>query len=28
VPYLFQDWLKRVVNTLQGTGSRGGYSAV
>ncbi|KAL3463234.1 autophagy-related protein 27 [Aspergillus heterothallicus] len=28
VPYLFQDWLKRVINTLQGSGSRGGYSAV
>ncbi|CAG8922817.1 unnamed protein product [Penicillium salamii] len=28
VPYIFQDWLRRVVNTLQGAGSRGGYSAV
>jgi hypothetical protein len=28
IPYLFQDWLRRVVNTLQGSGSRGGYSAV
>ncbi|KAJ5493737.1 Autophagy-related protein 27 [Penicillium fimorum] len=28
IPYLFQDWLRRVVNTLQGAGSRGGYSAV
>ncbi|KAL3436631.1 autophagy-related protein 27 [Aspergillus tetrazonus] len=28
IPYLFQDWLRRVVNTFQGTGSRGGYSAV
>ncbi|KAL4895653.1 autophagy-related protein 27 [Aspergillus ambiguus] len=28
IPYLFQDWLRRVINTLQGTGSRGGYSAV
>ncbi|KAJ5578666.1 autophagy protein Atg27 [Penicillium hispanicum] len=28
VPYIFQDWLRRVVNTLQGGGSRGGYSAV
>lgn len=28
IPYIFQDWLRRVVNTLQGTGSRGGYSAV
>ncbi|KAJ5099908.1 Autophagy-related protein 27 [Penicillium argentinense] len=28
IPYLLQDWFRRVVNTLQGTGSRGGYSAV
>ncbi|BAE56157.1 putative autophagy protein Atg27 [Aspergillus flavus] len=28
IPYIFQDWLRRVVNTLQGSGSRGGYSAV
>lgn len=28
IPYIFQDWLRRVVNTLQGAGSRGGYSAV
>ncbi|KAL4934418.1 autophagy-related protein 27 [Aspergillus undulatus] len=28
VPYLFRDWLRRVVNTFQGSGSRGGYSAV
>ncbi|KAJ5259314.1 hypothetical protein N7478_012295 [Penicillium angulare] len=28
VPYIFQDWFRRVVNTLQGGGSRGGYSAV
>ncbi|PLB48239.1 putative autophagy protein Atg27 [Aspergillus steynii IBT 23096] len=28
VPYIFQDWLRRVINTLQGSGSRGGYSAV
>ncbi|KAL4780502.1 autophagy-related protein 27 [Aspergillus varians] len=28
VPFLFQDWLRRVVNTFQSTGSRGGYSAV
>ncbi|RAK78341.1 autophagy-related protein 27 [Aspergillus fijiensis CBS 313.89] len=28
VPYIFQDWVRRVVNTLQGSGSRGGYSAV
>ncbi|KAH1511588.1 hypothetical protein KXX06_006052 [Aspergillus fumigatus] len=28
IPYIFQDWLRRVINTLQGSGSRGGYSAV
>ncbi|QPG97544.1 hypothetical protein C2857_006504 [Epichloe festucae Fl1] len=28
VPYLFKDWTRRVLNTVQGTGSRGGYSAV
>ncbi|KAI5458143.1 autophagy-related protein 27 [Mariannaea sp. PMI_226] len=28
VPYLMKDWLRRVLNTVQGTGSRGGYSAV
>ncbi|RJE23860.1 Autophagy protein Atg27 [Aspergillus sclerotialis] len=28
IPYILQDWFRRVVNTLQGTGSRGGYSAV
>ena len=28
VPYIFKDWMRRVVNTLQGGGSRGGYSAV
>lgn len=28
VPYIFQDWVKRVINTLQGSSSRGGYSAV
>ncbi|TLD10850.1 hypothetical protein PgNI_05523 [Pyricularia grisea] len=28
VPYLMQDWIRRVVQTLQGGGSRGGYSAV
>ncbi|KAJ5648980.1 uncharacterized protein N7484_002703 [Penicillium longicatenatum] len=28
IPYIFQDWFRRVVNTLQGSGSRGGYSAV
>lgn len=28
IPYLMQDWIRRVVNTLQGGGSRGGYSAV
>ncbi|OAA57639.1 autophagy protein [Niveomyces insectorum RCEF 264] len=28
VPYLLQDWVRRLINTLQGSGSRGGYSAV
>ncbi|CAM1510480.1 Fc.00g008150.m01.CDS01 [Cosmosporella sp. VM-42] len=28
IPYLMKDWLRRVLNTVQGTGSRGGYSAV
>ncbi|CAK7206850.1 type II membrane protein [Sporothrix eucalyptigena] len=28
VPYLLKDWVRRLINTLQGSGSRGGYSAV
>lgn len=28
IPYIFKDWMRRVVNTFQGGGSRGGYSAV
>jgi len=28
VPYLLKEWTRRVINTLQGSGSRGGYSAV
>lgn len=28
IPYLLKDWSRRVLNTVQGTGSRGGYSAV
>jgi hypothetical protein len=28
IPYLFKDWVRSVINTLQGSGSRGGYSAV
>lgn len=28
LPYLLKDWARRVVNTVQGPGSRGGYSAV
>ncbi|RDW75007.1 autophagy protein Atg27 [Coleophoma cylindrospora] len=28
VPYLLKDWIRRVVNTVQGGGSRGGYAAV
>ncbi|KAF4121676.1 autophagy-related protein 27 [Geosmithia morbida] len=28
VPFLLKDWTRRVLNTVQGTGNRGGYSAV
>ncbi|KAI9761778.1 MAG: hypothetical protein M1840_001697 [Geoglossum simile] len=28
MPYLMRDWSRRVVSTVQGGGSRGGYSAV
>ncbi|KAI0025290.1 autophagy-related protein 27 [Xylariomycetidae sp. FL0641] len=28
IPYLMKDWTRRVLNTVQGSGSRGGYSAV
>ncbi|KAL9129478.1 MAG: hypothetical protein Q9217_002074 [Psora testacea] len=28
IPYLMRDWMRRVVNTVQGGGPRGGYSAV
>ncbi|KAK8077203.1 autophagy-related protein 27 [Apiospora saccharicola] len=29
IPYLMKDWVRRVLNTVQGSGaSRGGYSAV
>ncbi|KAI0479482.1 autophagy-related protein 27 [Xylariaceae sp. FL0804] len=28
IPYLLKDWTRRVLNTMQGSGSRGGYSAV
>jgi len=28
VPYLLKDWFRRVLNTVQGGGSRGGYAAV
>lgn len=28
IPYLLKDWTRMVLNTVQGTGSRGGYSAV
>ncbi|KAI1438932.1 autophagy-related protein 27 [Xylaria sp. CBS 124048] len=28
IPYLLRDWARRVLNTVQGSGSRGGYSAV
>ncbi|KAK4122557.1 hypothetical protein N657DRAFT_575272 [Parathielavia appendiculata] len=28
IPYLMRDLIRRILNTLQSTGSRGGYSAV
>ncbi|KAH8766570.1 autophagy-related protein 27 [Hyaloscypha finlandica] len=28
VPYLLKDWMRRVLNTLSGPGTRGGYAAV
>lgn len=28
IPYLLRDWMRRVVNTVQGGGSRGGYSVL
>ena len=28
LPYLLKDWFRRVLNTVQGGGSRGGYAAV
>ncbi|KAM5447876.1 type II membrane protein [Microsporum audouinii] len=28
IPYILKDWGRRVINTLQGGGTRGGYSAV
>ncbi|CAF3478966.1 type II membrane protein [Fusarium graminearum] len=28
IPYLLKDFIRRILNTVQGTGSRGGYSAV
>jgi autophagy-related protein 27 len=28
IPYLMKDWTRRVFNSVQGSGSRGGYSAV
>lgn len=28
IPYLLKDWVRRVLNSVQGAGSRGGYSAV
>ena len=28
IPYIFRDWMRSVINTIQGGGSRGGYSAV
>ncbi|KAF2010829.1 hypothetical protein BU24DRAFT_444079 [Aaosphaeria arxii CBS 175.79] len=28
IPYVFKDWARSVKDTMQGSGSRGGYSAV
>jgi autophagy-related protein 27 len=28
IPYLVKDWGKKVVDTVSGPGTRGGYSAV
>ncbi|KAK4167322.1 autophagy-related protein 27 [Cladorrhinum sp. PSN259] len=28
IPYLMKDWTRKVLNTVQSSGSRGGYSAV
>jgi hypothetical protein len=28
IPYLFKDLIRRVLSTMQSSGSRGGYSAV
>jgi len=28
MPYILRDWFRKVVDTVQGSGSRGGYSAV
>ncbi|KAF2261778.1 hypothetical protein CC78DRAFT_429013, partial [Lojkania enalia] len=28
IPYILKDWARRVASTIQGPGSRGGYSAV
>jgi len=28
VPYLMKDWTRKVVSSVQGGGSRGGYAAV
>lgn len=28
IPYLFKDWSRKVVDTVTGSQSRGGYSAV
>lgn len=28
VPYLLKDWIRSLLNTVQSSGSRGGYSAV
>jgi hypothetical protein len=28
IPYLIGDWVRKVLNTVQGSGARGGYTAV
>ncbi|KAK0651494.1 autophagy-related protein 27 [Cercophora newfieldiana] len=28
IPYLLKDWTRKILNTVQSSGSRGGYSAV
>lgn len=28
IPYILRDWARSVLNAVQGSGSRGGYSAL